>query len=341
MSSRSPQLTHKRIKRVLHPVARVYWSLMGRNTMLEERIKRALRINWETIRGSGYVQWSGPHFLAVQSTANPKPKRGIYLRGACDLPGLVSLGPLLRQDARGTVALVDAARAIAATRADVLLQTLDELPLEATKEVSDRLRLRRDYFKPTLFSPTFAIPGFRHLGSFPKTVVVLSLAPNVIRILYRHREHGFLVDPGGWWLSQDLDIVMRDPDQLAWFREHFEQVGRLSLDEFVDLFRTVIRLLKDRAHARHILVFNVLTVEPGDRIHNFQLRRNPEVMRRREFCLALVELSRELGFHIVDIDRVLKREGVDRQVDFAHFPKDLAMPIAADVFDILRTLEVV
>ena len=99
--------------------------------------------------------------------------------------------------------------------------------------------------------------------------------------------------------------------------------------------------MKEKAHPRHILVFNVLTVEPGDRIHNYQLRRNPEVMRRREFCLALVELSRELGFHIVDIDRVLKREGVDRQVDFAHFPTDLAGPIAADVFDILNTLEVV
>ena len=82
---------------------------------------------------------------------------------------------------------------------------------EATEEVSDRLRLRRDYFKPTLFSPGFLIPGFRHLGVFPKTVVVLSLAPNVIRTLYRHRESGFLVDPGGWWLNQDLDTVIAGP----------------------------------------------------------------------------------------------------------------------------------
>ena len=339
MTTGGSQLTSKRAKRLLHPAARMFRALAGRDSMAEEWIKRGLRINSE--RGPGYVQWSGRRFLVVRSTPAPEPRRGIYLRGACDLPTLLSLGSLLRREANGTVALVDAAGAIAATRADLLLQTLDELPAQATKEVIDQLSLRRDYFEPTLFSPTFEIPGFRSLGTFPKTVVVLSTAPNVRRTVYRHREHGFLVDPGGWWLNQDLNVVIRDSDRLAWFRDHFERVGGLSVDEFVELFRTLIQRLKEKAHPRHILVFNVLTVEPGDRIHNYQLRRNPEVMRRREFCLALVELSRELGFHIVDIDRVLKREGVDRQVDFAHFPTDLAGPIAADVFDILNTLEVV
>jgi hypothetical protein len=339
MISGGPPLTHKRMKRVLRPAAKMFRSLVGNDSMLEDRIRRALRISSE--RGPGYVQWSGRSYLVVQSTTTPEPRTGIYLRGACDLPTLLSLGPLLRADVKGAVAVADAAGAIAATRADVLLQTLDKLPAEATKEVSDRLGLRSDYFEPTLFSPTFVLPNFRSLGPFPKTVVVLSLAPNVVRTLYRHREHGFLVDPGGWWLNQDLDVVMRSTDQIAWFSEHFEQVGRLSVDEFVGLFKTLIERVKEKARPLHILVFNVLTVEPGDRIHNFQLRRNPEVMRRQEFCLALVDLSRELGFHIVDLDRVLKREGIDRQLDFAHFPTDLAGPIAADVFGILRNLEVV
>jgi hypothetical protein len=343
-------LTQRGVKRGLRPAVIMFRFLAGSDSLLEERIIRALRIkkrirraprSSKIIRGSGYVQRSGRRFLVVQSTANPQPRTGIYLRGACDLPTLFSLGPLLCRAPKGTVALADAAGAIAATRADVLLQTLEELPADATKEVSDWLRLPRDYFKPTLFSPTFALPGFRDLGEFPKTVVVLSLAPNVVRTLYRHREYGFLVDPGGWWLNQDLDVVLRNSQRVAWFRDHFEPVGRLSPGEFIDLFKKLIRLLRERAGPRHILVFNVLTVEPGDGTHNYQLRKDPEVMRRREFCLALVELSRELGFHIVDIDRVLKREGIDRQVDFAHFPSDLAGPIAAEVFDILRTLQVV
>jgi hypothetical protein len=334
-----PPLTYNRMKRVLRPAAKMVRSLVGSESLLEKRIRRARTPTCE--RGPGYVQWTGRRYFVVQSTATPEPRRGIYLRGACDLPTLSSLGPLLRAEAKGTLALADAAGAVAATRADVLLQTLDRLPAEATKEVTDRLQLPPDYFEPALFSPTFVLPKLRRLGAFPKTVVVLSLAPNVVRTLYRHREHGFLVDPGGWWLNQELDVVMRSTDQVAWFREHFEPVGRVSVDEFGALFRTLIQRVKDKARPRHILVFNVLTVEPGDRIHNYQLRRNPEVMRRRDFCLALVDLSRELGFHIVDLDRILKREGIDRQVDFAHFPTDLAGPISAEVFGILRTVEVV
>ena len=316
------------MKRALRPAAKMFRSIAGRGPDHVER-------------GPGYVQWTGGRYFVVQSTAAPEPRRGIYLRGACDLPALHSLGPLLREEANGTLALRDAAGAIAATRADVLLQTLTDLPAEATKEVTDRLRLPPDYFEPTLFSPTFVLPKLPSLGEFPKTVVVLSLAPNVVRTLYRHRQHGFLVDPGGWWLNQDLNAVMQDSEQVTWFREHFEPVGRLSVDEFAGLFRTLIERVKETARPRHILVSNVLTVEPGDRIHNYQLRRSPEVMRRREFCLALVDLSRELGFHIIDLDRVLKREGIDRQLDFAHFPTDLAGPISADVFGILRTAEVV
>ena len=337
----APNVSRPRMRRVLHPAAKAIRTVLGRGSVLEQRIRRTLRIDPELTRGPGYLEWRKPRAALVRSTSDPEPTTGIYLRGACDLPSLFALVPRLRPELKGTVAIASNAREISATRADVLLQTLDDLPVEATEEVRKRLRLPHDYFEPTVFSPTFTLPGLEYLGEFPKTVVVLSLAPNVIRTLYRHREHGFLVDPGGMWLNQDLNLPRQNPEQVAWFRDTFEPAGRLGLEQFGDLFSRLVQVVRERSRADHILVFNVLTVEPGDRIHSYQLRNRPEVLRRREFCLALVDLSRALGFQIVDIDRVLKRHGVDRQVDFAHFPAELATPISADVFAMLRSIDVV
>jgi hypothetical protein len=334
-------LDGQRARRMLQPAISALRSIVGHDSGFEQRVKRTLRIDVENTRGSRFVEWRGSRGFAVQSTAGADPRRGIYLRGACDLPTLFSLAPLLRVEPRGTIALAHAAHQIDATRADLLLQTLEGLPTSVTKEVCRRAKLSHDYFEPSLFEPNFIVPGFRNLGLFPKTVVVLSLAPNVTRSVYRHREHGILVDPGGAWLNRDLNTALRDGASIAWFRETFEPIGRLSVEDFVEHFSSVIRLLRERARVEHILVFNVLTVEPGDRVHNYQLRRHPEVLRRREFCLALVDLSRALDFHIVDVDRILKRHGVDRLLDFAHFPTDMHEPIAADVFRILHALDVV
>jgi hypothetical protein len=326
------------VKRRLRPAVRVFRSLAGEDSAVEHFIKGRLSGYFERIRGDGFVHWNGARMSVVQSTADPSRRTGIFLKGACDLSSLLMMSPLFRGNVDGTVAIVRSA-GIAANRADVLLQTLDELPRSVTKDVRTQLQLNPDYFEPTLFEPEFVVPGLKHLGSFPKTVVVLSLAPNVVRTLYRHREHGFLVDPGGWWLDQSLDGVLRQPERVAWFKENFTSVGRLSIDEFVKLFRALVRTVRERTGAQ-LLVTNVLTVEPGDRAHNYQLRKNPEGLRRREFSLALVDLSRELGFHVLDVDRLLKRHGVDRQVDFAHFPGDLTPAIAAEGFRLLKELEV-
>jgi hypothetical protein len=165
------------------------------------------------------------------------------------------------------------------------------------------------------------------------------MAADLVRQLYRHREHGLLVDPGGWWLNRSVDAALGDPDTVAWFRETFEPLGRLPIDEFADQFRRLVRTVQERTGA-HVLVFNTLTVEPRDETHNYQLRRSPEGLRRRRFHLALADLSRELGFHIVDVDRILKREGVTGQLDFAHFPEDQFGPLAAEVQRILTGLGV-
>ena len=123
------------------------------------------------------------------------------------------------------------------------------------------------------------------------------------RTVYRHREHGFLVDPGGWWLNQSMDSVLGDLATAKWFQQNFVSLGKMSVEDFGENFGKVIKLLKQKTNA-HVLVFNHLTLEPGNLTHNYQLVKNSQTVRRMEFNLALVELSRQLDFSIIDMDRI-------------------------------------
>jgi hypothetical protein len=224
---------------------------------------------------------------------------------------------------------------VADSRSDIHLQTLDELPGDATRQVVRRFRLPEDYFRPVLFDPGFTVPAADGPQAFPKSVILLSIAPDVVRNGYRHKEHGFIVDPGGAWLNQSLEAVLGDLSAVASFREEFVPVGRISLEDFVANFTRLITVLKARTGA-HILVYNTLTVEPGCRIHNLQYVKNFHPLRRREFVIALAELSRALDFSIVDVDRIAKRFGIPAQVDFGHLAPELNLLIAREVLRILQ-----
>ena len=104
-------------------------------------------------------------------------------------------------------------------------------------------------------------------------------------------------------------------------------------------FETRIGYFKGTLGAR-VILYNSLSVEPGDQTYNYQLVRNSQTIRRRKFNHGLVELSRRLNFSIIDIDRILKQEGVREQVGFAHWPIERFETIAAEVVRILKENEV-
>jgi hypothetical protein len=178
------------------------------------------------------------------------------------------------------------------------------------------------------------------MEEFPKSVVVLSIGPDFARTLYRHREHGFLIDPGGWWLNQSMAGVLKDMSSVMWFNKTFAKVGRITVEESMANFTRIIELIRERTGA-YVMVFNLLGVEPGDLTHNFQHVKNSNMMRRRAFNLALYDLSQQLDFSVVDIDRLLKRNGVEEQVDFAHWPLERFGPVAQEMFRIMRDREIV
>ncbi|MEX2133607.1 MAG: hypothetical protein WEB67_05645 [Acidimicrobiia bacterium] len=292
-------------------------------------------------RGPGWVQLSGHRSVIVsESMEFPEPRRGILLKGGCDLPSVFTAAPLMREDIKGTVAIARHIWGTGGNRSDQILQTLDGVDPEKVAETREMLKLSEHYFAPTFFDPTFAVPQIPEAGEFPKSVVVMAIGTDETRQMYRHKEHGFIIDPGGWWLNQDLGRVLKDLDTVDWFRANFERVGRLSVDEFKANTRRLIGEIRSRMGSE-VMFYNTLALDPANPTHNYQLVKTAHAARRREFTIALAELSAELNFAIVDIDRILKNMGVEEQVDFAHFPVDRMGPIGAEVHRILKTIEFV
>jgi hypothetical protein len=268
-------------------------------------------------------------------SGSPDGRRiGLYAKGSCDLNSVFACVPLIEETLDGTCCILKDGL-VADARSDIHLQTLHELPRDWTRPIVRRFRLPEDYFRPVLFEPTFTVPAADGPQEFPKSAILLSIVADVTRNGYRHKDHGFVVDPGGGWLNQSLAHVLDDLDSVACFRESFVPIGRISLDDFVANFTRLITLLKSRTGA-HVLVYNTLTVEPGSPVHNLQLVSNFLPLRRRAFVLALAELSRQLDFSIVDVDRIVKRFGIRTQVDFARLPPQVNLLVAREVVRILR-----
>lgn len=328
------------VEAVLRKGARLWRRVAGKQSAFERAIKRRQREATNTERGPNWVQHSSQFFAIVRSRTSPEPRTGIFMYGGCDLPSLFLAAPMFRDQVKGTVAISKPDRQLGSAHTSQLLQSLETVPDEIIEETCRRMRIPRSFFRPVLFEESFSIRSHPEFGAFPKSVVVLSVGSDEVRVLHRHREHGFLVDIGGWWRNQSLEKAMTDLDAARWFQERFETVGRISVPEFKANLEKLVGLLKDRLGAK-VIVFNTLEVDPSNPTHNFQLVGQGHVARRREFNLALAELSARLDFPILDVDRILKEQGVKKMVDFAHFPLEGKLPVAREGYQILKDLGVV
>lgn len=289
--------------------------------------------------GENYTQTTGRNYTIVRSKEGGDDRSvGIYLRGGCDLPAMFKLAPLMRDSFVGTCGITRDPNEIAGSRSDLILQTLHDLdgvPQEALDEVLNAFKLGIKYFSDEVFQPTFTIKTDKRDHTFEKTVMVLSAGPDYTRTLYRHREHGFLVDPGGFWLDHSIDNALADMSKVQWFNKTYKSVGRLSPDDFKREFGALVTEVRKRTGA-HILVLNVLTVDPSDLTHNYRLIKNPDNARRRAFNVALAEMSQMYDFDVLDVDRILKTRGITDQVDFAHPSEQQFAPMAQEAYRILQ-----
>lgn len=283
-------------------------------------------------------RYQGHNFVYFWNGSPRRKRVGIYMRGGCDLGAIFACEPFIEPQLNGTCAIYRSGFGAASCRSDILLQTLETFPQELLDEVAEKLKLNPRYFEADLFEPTFNVPGSTGPEEFEKSVVILSLGPDLVRSVYRHREHGFVVDPGGWWLNQNMGNVLEDLSAVTWFNKNFKKMGKISLEESRKNFTKLIELIRERSGTKHIMIFNMLGMEPGEQVYNYQFVRDPQVIRRRQFNLMLSDLSRELDFSIVDIDKILKSLGVKEQVDFAHWPLDRFEPVAREVHRIMNEM---
>jgi hypothetical protein len=288
-------------------------------------------------RGPGWISYRGSRTVYLRRGPHDAPQRGIYLRGACDVPSLFMLAPLVIGGLEGSLCIRQSGNGVSDARSDLLLQSHAGVPDDFVQEMRERFSLANEYFEPALFRPTFDVPDLPVEGPYPKTIVALSILPDLSRTVYRHRERGFRVDPGAAWLNEMARF--RDLSFVEWFKKTFEPLGRIDVEEFRANYRTLIPLLR-RETGAHILVLNSLEIDPFDATYDYSVRNLQSASRRRRFNLALAELAEGLDFHIIDVDRILKEEGVEGQVDFSHFPVERMRAVAFEAANILRGIGV-
>ncbi len=220
------------------------------------------------------TQELGDNYVILRSEIPSAARVGIYARGSCHLRAVFACTPLIQQVLHGTCGILYEGIA-AMCRSDLELQTLQNLPQEWLEPVIEKCHLQQDFFKPKLFDSTFSLDTGEGAELFDKNVIILHISPDSAgRTLYRHRKHGFIVDPGGGWLTK-LDAVLGDLASIRWFREHFESIGLIRLDAFVENYTKIIQILREKMDA-HILIFTTLGVEPGSLTHSYQLVKNPQ-----------------------------------------------------------------
>jgi hypothetical protein len=315
-------------------------TIAGSNSSVERFLKR----QYQTVKATFQKRRQGANYVHFWSSARYEKRVGIFLRGGCDMAAGLACEPFIQPvlDKNTGCCIYKSGIGASSSHSSLLLQALEDIPPHLINETAEKLKVKLSYFKPVLFRPSFAVPGiYGGMEEFPKSVVVLSIGPDFARTIYRHREHGFLIDPGGWWLNQNMGQVLKDNSSVMWFNKNFKKVGRLTAEESMKNMTRIIELVRERTGGAHMIVFNLLAVEPGDNTHNFRFVQASNMMRRREFNLALYDLSRQLDFSVMDVDRILKREGVKEQVDFAHWPLERFKPVAQEMFHILRDREIV
>ena len=305
------------------------------------RVESFLKRQVKGVKAKLDKRYQGHNFVYFWNGSARRNRVGIYLRGGCDLGSIFACEPFIEPTLNGTAAIFRSGFGAASTRTDILLQTLemDEYPKELLAEISEKLKLNPRYFDADLFDPTFTVPGPTGPETFEKSVIILSMGPDLVRSAYRHREHGFVVDPGGWWLNQNMSNVLDDLSSVQWFNKNFKKIGKISVEESRENFRRLIGLLREKTGVKHIMIFNMLGMEPGEQIYNYQFVRDPQVIRRRQFNLMMTDLSRELDFSIIDVDKILKSLGVKEQVDFAHWPIDRFEPVAREVYRVMNEMK--
>jgi hypothetical protein len=139
------------------------------------------------------------------------------------------------------------------------------------------------------------------LFDIPADVVILSIQPDVMNPLCRHRDDGHYLYP--------YDMGEWPDEERRWLMDHYDPVPMIDAAESMrDLERIIARIREKRQP--HILIFNMSATMPWERVRCYRGLGETLSERIRRFNLALMSLSRSTGIAIVDVDAILAGAGV-------------------------------
>lgn len=163
-------------------------------------------------------------------------------------------------------------------------------------------------------------------------IVVFSLQPEVAHPLWRHRQSGSVVRPHPGWERE-----WPAPEQ-EWFRDQFEPIGLIDVQQFRDSYVRLIRILKERVNA-HIIVYNCSSFDQDDHVHNYHGHPETLSLRVHEFNLALMQISASEGISIIDVDRLLGELGTNCHVIKAlHYSLEAYQAIRLECLRVMEDL---
>lgn len=162
----------------------------------------------------------------------------------------------------------------------------------------------------------------------PVDVVVLSLQSAATNALVRHRRDGWLLLPD--------EIESWDPEPRAYLERECEFAGLADIDTTMERLEQLVLAIEEQLGAQ-VLVYNLSPVTPGERTHCWLGAEDSLSLRVQRLNLELARLSAQLGFSIVDVDRIVACVGADRlKVDLFHLKAEGWRLLAEEVVRILE-----
>jgi hypothetical protein len=162
--------------------------------------------------------------------------------------------------------------------------------------------------------------------------IVFSIQPDVTMSLVRHRRDRFLFYPSHAeaWKTTDQD----------WLHANYQSDGLLSVDVAMNNLAAIVAKIR-RYSEIPILIYNLSSIIPGDRIHCYAGLGETFSARIRKFNVALAELSENTGISIIDVDAIVARHGADAlKLDAVHLKPHGYLLLAEEVVRVLDDLGV-
>jgi hypothetical protein len=159
-------------------------------------------------------------------------------------------------------------------------------------------------------------------------VVVLSIQADVMNRLVRHRADGHLFYPyeADHWPAPDR----------AWLVSEYLPEPPLDPQQSMAMLAAIVGRIRERGNPL-ILICNLSPIVPWDQPHCYEGLGETLAERIHRFNLGLVELSRQTGVSIVDVEAIVARAGVDRvKLDAISLNSEGCRLVAGEVLRIIE-----